>query len=626
MKNIKFHIFGIPDGFDIYQEFTDNEVKNYYQCFYDESIKDNTRFSIHRNQKGDVSYTYLKYHLFSSANRPNAFIGLSVVFSNGYFADISSLYNLLEHAYNSILNKGILLEPVSNGSFAKFIPKKFEDAVAEVKRIESFILDTLGTKAYMVQYLDFDTTFKEGKQNAVLKIPFQLSSDESKEKELNELVVEKLKLYSWLSLSPDYIEYVNPTLTNHPTQYELDEELDPLTKLQFVNDFERLQSQVLAAFEKLVNKTDSELKQNAERLDRSVKTVLFSLQDYGRKQQELQELLSKYSELASKIDTLLKQIELSNIDIDNKVQKGGGWQRYLAIAGGAIAAACIYAFFLHPYLFSNRDSDIPVSDYSESISTKGSNLLYSEDNSETTERESANQEISDQSLYNDFCTNIQKYDFKTAVSLYNKVVEKDKTGSYQRSMDDVVDSVFNKLLEANEFNVLDSMMSEFLSKVYTYSYSFSNLIEDKKSKYEKSREVNIGVAKNGQQSNSTKKISFSDLEFTFSEVPNYNERYNENSYVELDTYGLNDTITITADKNALYVILCKNAKTEMSLSPPAGIKNNAVEFNLDPTNLHKIFVKANQKCDVIPLYIKTNNNKQEVLFIKVQSKEEYMSI
>ena len=159
MKNIKFHIFGIPDGFDIYQEFTDNEVKSYYQCFYDESIKDNTRFSIHRNQKGDVSYTYLKYHLFSSANRPNAFIGLSVVFSNGYFADISSLYNLLEHAYNSILNKGILLEPVSNGSFAKFIPKKFEDAVAEVKRIESFILDTLGTKAYMVHQHIFEHIF-----------------------------------------------------------------------------------------------------------------------------------------------------------------------------------------------------------------------------------------------------------------------------------------------------------------------------------------------------------------------------------------------------------------------------------------------------------------------------------
>ena len=625
MKNIKFHIFGIPDGFDIYQEFTDNEVKSYYQCFYDESIKDNTRFSIHRNQKGDVSYTYLKYHLFSSANRPNAFIGLSVVFSNGYFADISSLYNLLEHAYNSILNKGILLEPVSNGSFAKFIPKKFEDAVVEVKRIESFVLDTLGTKAYMVQYLDFDTTFKEGKQNAVLKIPFQLSSDESKEKELNELIVEKLKLYSWLSLSPDYIEYVNPTLTNHPTQYELDEELDPLTKLQFVNDFERLQSQVLAAFEKLVNKTDSELKQNAERLDRTVKTVLISLQDYGRKQQELQELLSKYSELASKIDTLLNQIELSNIDIDNKVQKGGGWQRYLAIAGGAIAAACIYAFFLHPYLFSNRDSDIPVSDYSKYISTKGSNLLYSEDNSEITERESADQAVSDQSLYNDFCTHIQKNDFKTAVSLYKKVVEKDKTGSYRRSMDEIVDSVFNKLIDENEFKVLNSMMSEFLSKVYPYYNLYSNEIEKRKKKYDESRMVNIGETRDGQQADLTKKISFSDLEFTFSEVPNYNERYNENSYVELDTYGLSDTITIKADRNALYVILCKNAKTEMSLSYPEVI-DNAVEFHLSPTDPHKIFVKANQKCGAIPLYIKTNNNKQDVLFIKVQSREEYMSI
>jgi hypothetical protein len=191
-------------------------------------------------------------------------------------------------------------------------------------------------------------------------------------------------------------------------------------------------------------------------------------------------------------------------------------------------------------------------------------------------------------------------------------------------MDEIVDTVFNKLIDENEFKVLNSMMSEFLSKVYPYYNLYSNEIEKRKKKYDESRMVNIGETRDGQQADLTK--SFSDLKFAFLEVPNYNQKDNESSYVELDNYGLNDTITITADRNALYVILCKNAKTEMSLSPPAGIKNNAVEFNLDPTNLHKIFVKANQKCDVIPLYIKTNNKKQEVLFIKVQSKAESMSI
>ena len=103
MNNIRFHIFGVPDGFDIYQEVIDMENKSYYQCFYDESIKDQTRLAINRKPNGDVSYTYLKYHLYSNGNRPNAFIGLSVVFSNGYYADVSSLYNLLEQTYNSLL-------------------------------------------------------------------------------------------------------------------------------------------------------------------------------------------------------------------------------------------------------------------------------------------------------------------------------------------------------------------------------------------------------------------------------------------------------------------------------------------------------------------------------------------
>lgn len=150
MNNIRFHIFGVPDGFDIYQEVIDMENKSYYQCFYDESIKEQTRLAINRKPNGDVSYTYLKYHLYSNGNRPNAFIGLSVVFSNGYYADVSSLYNLLEQTYNSILQKGKLLYPIANGSSARFAVNKFSDDPLEIKRIESIVIGTLSTKSILL--------------------------------------------------------------------------------------------------------------------------------------------------------------------------------------------------------------------------------------------------------------------------------------------------------------------------------------------------------------------------------------------------------------------------------------------------------------------------------------------
>lgn len=162
MNNIRFHIFGVPDGFDIYQEVIDMENKSYYQCFYDESIKEQTRLAINRKPNGDVSYTYLKYHLYSNGNRPNAFIGLSVVFSNGYYADVSSLYNLLEQTYNSILQKGKLLYPIANGSSARFAVNKFSDDLLEIKRIESIVIGTLSTKEYFAEYVPFDASFETG--------------------------------------------------------------------------------------------------------------------------------------------------------------------------------------------------------------------------------------------------------------------------------------------------------------------------------------------------------------------------------------------------------------------------------------------------------------------------------
>lgn len=522
MNNIRFHIFGVPDGFDIYQEVIDMENKSYYQCFYDESIKEQTRLAINRKPNGDVSYTYLKYHLYSNGNRPNAFIGLSVVFSNGYYADVSSLYNLLEQTYNSILQKGKLLNPIANGSSARFTINKFSDDPLEIKRIESIVIGTLSTKEYFAEYVPFDTSFETGKQNAILKVPFQIYDSETQEKEANLLVIEKLKKFSWLSLSPDYIKKEEPILPGEVPSIkhvELDEELDPVTKAQYINSFENYQSQVLAAFEKLVNKTDENLTTNVKQLDSIVKGILVSLREYGKKQNELKDLLDKYSGLADKLDTLSDKLyELSKKQNSHKYdeyqhkqedtengnnniceRKGGMWQRYLAVAGGAIAVVCIIVFFCKPYWFPDNNPVDNPTDSDVNTTAMGNNP------DGRSSQESKSSEVNLEELLAKFNEALQDNNFKTAIDYYSQVVNKDK--NQMRKLDDSLDEKFNTLIGDCAFDLAKKLYIE-LTTIYENadSYidelksSFKNYVKANKSKVGKKSALikNIALAKAGE--------------------------------------------------------------------------------------------------------------------------------
>lgn len=506
MNNIRFHIFGVPDGFDFYQEVIDMENKSYYQCFYDESIKEQTRLAINRKPNGDVSYTYLKYHLYSNGNRANAFIGLSVVFSNGYYADVSSLYNLLEQTYNSILQKGKLLYPIANGSSARFAVNKFSDDPLEIKRIESIVIGTLSTKEYFAEYVPFDSSFETGKQNAILKVPFQIYDNENQEKEANLLVVEKLKQFSWLSLSPDYIKKEEPILPGEVPSIkhvELDEELDPLTKSQYINSFENYQSQVLAAFEKLINKTDENLATNVKQLDSIVKGILVSLREYGKKQNELKDLLDKYSGLADKLDTLSDKLyELSKKqnshnkdeyqqkqdDTENgnniiSERKGGMWQRYLAVASGAIAVVCIIVFFCKPYLFpDNNTVDNPTgSDVDTTAMGNNPDGLSSQ------ERKSS--KVNLEELLAKFNEALQNNDFETAIVYYSQVVNEDK--NQMRKLDDSLDKKFNTLIGDCAFDLANNLYIE-LTTIYENADSYKNELKSSFKIYVKANKSKVG--------------------------------------------------------------------------------------------------------------------------------------
>ncbi len=627
MNKIRFYIFGIPDGFDIYQEALDADIKSYYQCFYDESIKENTRLAIHRKSNGEVSYTFLKYHLFSSGNRSNAFIGLSVVFSNGYYSDVSSLYNLLEYAYNEILQKGILLQITADGNSAKFIPSKFSAEAQEVKRIESFIINTLNSKDYSIEFSAFDSSFEAGKQNAILKIPFQVYDDEIKEKGLNQLVVDRLKKYSWLSLSPDYIKKDTPTpgpITSVPT--DLDEELDPITKAHYINSFEGYQGDVLAAFKQLVDKADNELIQKVNRLDKEVKGILLLLIEYSKKQNDLHDLLKKYSELAETLDTLKSQLyqktlkqkgaeqnEVNTVDnvenVEYREQKGGKWQRYLVVAGGALVAACILIFFLSPYIFPSDDKGGNTSDDHTTTVTTTTETT----GTQSSQTASTDHQIKLENLVANFNTALQSNDFEAAIGYYSEVVDRD--ANKMRELDNVLDKKFESLVSACDFDLANKLYLQ-LCVVYENAEAYETELKESFKSYIKANKTKLA-----EKATLIQKISYAKRDgYAYSGIDN-----DLRAIQALSAPSYKTTLSLTCDdgvimqkessekieieEGKLYTI--KNQKWEHNAKFQFDYRINGVELVPDGEGkTAQIKVKANKPAigKTIKIHYKKNGN------------------
>ena len=400
-----------------------------------------------------------------------------------------------------------MLYPIANGSSARFAVNKFSDDPLEIKRIESIVIGTLSTKEYFAEYVPFDASFETGKQNAILKVPFQIYDNENQEKEANLLVVEKLKQFSWLSLSPDYIKKEEPILPGEVPSIkhvELDEELDPVTKAQYINSFENYQSQVLAAFEKLVSKTDENLTTNVKQLDSIVKGILVSLREYGKKQNELKDLLDKYSGLADKLDTLSdklyelskkqnshnkideyqqKQDDTENGNNNISERKGGMWQRYLAVAGGAIAVVCIIVFFCKPYLFPDNNAVVNPSSSDVNTTAMGDN------SKDSSSKESELSEVNLEELLAKFNEALQNNDFETAIDYYSQVVNEDK--GQMRKLDDSLDKKFNTLIGDCAFDLANNLYIE-LTTIYENADSYINELKSSFKSYVKANKSKVG--------------------------------------------------------------------------------------------------------------------------------------
>ena len=194
MNNPQFYIFGVPDGFDMYNATP--ERQNLFQLTYDSDCHDKRKMAIYRNaDNGEVSYIYLRYNMLSVKGRPNSFLGMALTFYNGYYCkDIHKLLNLFEEIYEALSNDVILTTKINPSvGQAKYRIGRFAEGTAAIIKIEEYVEEqTRGWFGDCV--VPLDETFRLNTQSVSLKQGLYLDTK-------SEHIIANLKTASWVYLA-----------------------------------------------------------------------------------------------------------------------------------------------------------------------------------------------------------------------------------------------------------------------------------------------------------------------------------------------------------------------------------------------------------------------------------------
>jgi len=195
MRKINYHIFGVPDGFNLLSGTPDDIL--FYQLFYDTSKK-GTEIRVNRKENGDTVYSYLVYELVSCKGRAGAFFGMSVVFHNReYCKDVNRLAELFGGIYNDVVLKdGVLVS--MNGQVGRFKVAKFIDEKDECEKIGRILINNI-EKELCGEISVFDSTFKTAQNGRIIVLPLNVS---------NKQFEKNLKEFSWVTLTTEYVQPV----------------------------------------------------------------------------------------------------------------------------------------------------------------------------------------------------------------------------------------------------------------------------------------------------------------------------------------------------------------------------------------------------------------------------------
>lgn len=287
-----FHIFGVPDGFDILNGTPD--ITPYFQRYYNGS-EENTKYSIHRDNKGNITYAYLKYNLSSYQSRTGSFFGMSLTFSNEYCTDPMKLYELFDFVYaNKVLgssaDKGLLQKiEVESKIQARYLIPNFESAKDYIQQEIEFVLLNNITKLFANSFQPISVLFKNDQSHLVAQIPFADAN--------NEKIISLLHTYNRIAISPDWEP--EPTIIPEPKIV-----IAPET-IKFYDEYVKNYQSYL--IESLANVKAANIN-DARQGQAEIESVLKNLQSGTSTDQRLPQLITDYKALSGQFAELIQKI------------------------------------------------------------------------------------------------------------------------------------------------------------------------------------------------------------------------------------------------------------------------------------------------------------------------------
>ena len=292
-----FHIFGVPDGFDILNGTPD--ITPYFQRYYNGS-EENTKYSIHRDSKGNITYAYLKYNLSSYQSRTGSFFGMSLTFSNEYCTDPMKLYELFDFVYaNKVLgssaDKGLLQKiEVESKIQARYLIPNFGSAKDYIQQEIEFVLLNNITKLFANSFQPISVLFKNDQSHLVAQIPFADAN--------NEKIISLLHTYNRIAISPDW----EPEREEDPTT--------PVTlpKIVIAPETIKLYDEYVKNYQSYLIESLANVKaaniNDARQGKAEIESVLKNLQSGTSTDQRLPQLITDYKALSGQFAELIQKI------------------------------------------------------------------------------------------------------------------------------------------------------------------------------------------------------------------------------------------------------------------------------------------------------------------------------
>lgn len=296
-----FHIFGVPDGFDILNGTPD--IIPYFRRYYNGS-EENTKYSIHRDSNGNITYAYLKYNLSSYQSRTGSFFGMSLTFSNEYCTDPMKLYRLFDFVYadkvlGSNAEKGLLKKiEVESKIQARYLIPNFGSAKDYIQQEIKFVLQNNITKSFANSFRPIGVLFKNDQSHLVAQIPFADAN--------NEKILSLLHTYNRIAISPDWKSEPNEDGSTTPPEPKI--VIAPETIQLYEENVKKYQSYLIEGFAnvKAANIND------ARQVQAKIESVLKDLQSGTSTDQRLPQLINDYKALSGQFAELIQKIKDSS--------------------------------------------------------------------------------------------------------------------------------------------------------------------------------------------------------------------------------------------------------------------------------------------------------------------------